>query len=59
MKTSPHILTLALDGGEWSASCPDHFTPQERGPSTHLMGGWVGLRAGLDMVVRRKKPTTC
>jgi hypothetical protein len=24
-------LTLALVGGEWSVSCPCHFTPGERG----------------------------
>jgi len=23
---APHILDSALDGGEWSASCPGHFT---------------------------------
>ena len=23
------FLTLALAGGEWSASCPGHFTPRE------------------------------
>jgi hypothetical protein len=25
----PPVLTLALDGGEWSASCPWHFTLRE------------------------------
>jgi hypothetical protein len=25
-------LTLALDGGEWAASCPGSFTPKERAP---------------------------
>jgi hypothetical protein len=24
------FLTLALDGGEWSASHPSHFTPEKR-----------------------------
>jgi hypothetical protein len=39
-----HIfLTSALVGGEWSASRPCRFTP-----GTHLTGGWVGPRAGLD-----------
>jgi hypothetical protein len=28
--TAPHILTLILDGGEWSASCPSCFTPREQ-----------------------------
>jgi hypothetical protein len=46
-----HIfLTLALAGGEWSASHPAHFTPRERTPSTHCIGGWVNLRASLDNV---------
>jgi len=35
------FLTSALDGGEWSASRPDRFTPRERVPVTHWIGGWV------------------
>jgi hypothetical protein len=27
---------------------PGHFTPGERAHGTHLTGGWVGPRAGLD-----------
>jgi hypothetical protein len=42
--TSVHSLTLALDGGEWSASHPSHFTPRERAPGTHCIGGLVGPR---------------
>jgi len=45
---------LVLDGGERSASHPGHFTPRERAPGNHWTGGWVGPRAGLDMVVKRK-----
>jgi hypothetical protein len=37
-----HSLTSALDAGEWSASCPGCFTPSERAPGTHWIGGWVG-----------------
>jgi hypothetical protein len=37
----------ALDGGEWSASRPVHFTPGEMAPCTLWIGGWVGTRAGL------------
>jgi hypothetical protein len=33
--SSKHSLTLALDGGEWSASRPSRFTPKERASSTH------------------------
>jgi hypothetical protein len=53
---STHSLTSALVGGEWSASHPGCFTPRERAPRTHGIGGWVGLRAVLDAVVKRKIP---
>jgi hypothetical protein len=44
-----HIfLTLTLVGGEFSASRPGCFTPRERAPDPHWIGGWVGPRAGLD-----------
>jgi hypothetical protein len=51
------FLTSALDGGEWSTSRPDRFTPGERAPGTHWIGGWVGSRAVLDAVVKRKIPS--
>jgi hypothetical protein len=39
-------------------SCQRHapaaIYPGERTPGTHLTGGWVGPRAGLDTDVRRK-----
>jgi hypothetical protein len=48
-------LASALTGGEWSASRPCRFTPGERAPGTHWIGGgWVDLRAGLDDVEKRK-----
>jgi hypothetical protein len=37
------FLTLALVGGEWSASCPGRFTP-----CTHWIGGSMNPKAGLD-----------
>jgi hypothetical protein len=49
-----HSLTSALDGDEWSASRLGRFTPKERAPGTHWVGGWVGPRAVLDAVVKRK-----
>jgi hypothetical protein len=55
--SSTHSLTLALDGGEWSASRPGHFTPRESAPGTHWIGGWVGPRAVLDAVVKIKLPS--
>jgi hypothetical protein len=42
------FLTSELVGGEWSASRPGRFTPGERAPRTHLIGGWMDPRAGLD-----------
>jgi hypothetical protein len=53
------ILTLALDGGEWSASRPGRFTPRERAPGIHWIGGWVSPRAILDVVGKRKIPSPC
>jgi hypothetical protein len=55
--SSTHSLTLALEGGEWSASHASRFTPRERAPGTHWIGGWVGPRAVLDAVVKRKIPS--
>jgi hypothetical protein len=46
----PPFLTLALDGGKWSASHPGRFTPGEIAAGSHWIGGWVGPRAGLDAV---------
>jgi hypothetical protein len=54
---STHFLTLALDGDERSASHPDRFTPRERASGTHWTGGWVGPRAVLDAVLKRKIPS--
>jgi hypothetical protein len=47
---APPPLTSALDGGEWSAPYPGCFTPKERAPGTHWIGGWVDPRAGPDTV---------
>jgi hypothetical protein len=54
--SSTHSLTSALDGGEWSPTCPGRFTPRERVPVTHWTGGWEGSRAVLD-AVKRKIPS--
>jgi hypothetical protein len=44
-----HIfLTSELTGGEWSASGPCRFTPKERAPGTHWIGGWMGPRTSLN-----------
>jgi hypothetical protein len=55
--SSTHFLTSALDGGEWSASRPGRFTPKEKAAGTHRIGGWVGPRAVLDAMVKRKIPS--
>jgi hypothetical protein len=39
------FLTSVLDRGELSASPSGRFTPGETAPSTHWIGGCVGLRA--------------
>jgi hypothetical protein len=54
--SSTHSLNSALDGGEWSASRPRRFTSRVRAPGTHWIGGWVGPRAVLNTVVKRKVP---
>jgi hypothetical protein len=51
---APPFLTLALDGCEWATSHPSHFTLRERAPITHWIGGWVGPRAGLNTMEKRK-----
>jgi hypothetical protein len=57
MYSSTHSFNLTLDGGGWSASRPGRFIPRERLPGTHWIGSWVGSRAGLDPVVKRKIPS--
>jgi hypothetical protein len=54
--SSTYSLTSALDGGESSDSRLCRFTPRKRTPGTHWIGGWVGPRAVLDAVVKRKIP---
>jgi hypothetical protein len=54
MYRSTFFLTSALAGGELSTSRPGRFTPGERGPGNHWIGGWVGPRVGLDDVEKRK-----
>jgi hypothetical protein len=44
---APPLLTLVLDGGEWSASCRLLY-PQ--GKSPYWIGGLVGPRASADTV---------
>jgi len=48
------FLISTLDGTEWSASGPDHFTPGVRTPSTQLT-----MPQSLDVVAKRKKFLHC
>jgi hypothetical protein len=48
-----HVRDLGA-GGEWSVSRPGRFTPGERTPGTHWIGGWVDPRAHLDNLEERK-----
>jgi hypothetical protein len=54
-----HSLTSALGGGEWSVSRPVRFTPKQSAPGTQWIGAWVGPRAGLEAVVKRKVLSSC
>jgi hypothetical protein len=48
-KYSCYSLTSALDGGEWLASRPDcSLSPRRDPPGAQWIGGWMGLRTGLD-----------
>jgi hypothetical protein len=51
------ILTLALVGDEWLASCPGHFTHREKARGTYCIGGSMGPEISLDDVERRKTLT--
>jgi hypothetical protein len=48
------FLTSALFGGEWTASHPGYFTPEEGSPIIHQIGGLVGPSTGLDYMEKRK-----
>jgi hypothetical protein len=50
------FTTSALAEGEWSASRPGRFTVGERAPGTHWIGGWVGPRASVKAVAKKKNP---
>jgi hypothetical protein len=50
-----HIfLTSALVWGELPTSRHGRFAPGERAPGTRWIWGWVGPRAGLDDMEKRK-----
>jgi hypothetical protein len=48
------VLHALFDlGTRWT----DRFNPREKVPSTHWTGSWVGPRAVLDTMVKRKIPS--
>jgi hypothetical protein len=47
------FLTSTLFGGEWSASRSCHFTPVERAPGTHWIGGWLDPESGEEKILHR------
>jgi hypothetical protein len=55
--TAIPFLTPALDGGKVVSL--GRYTPGERAPGTHWIGGWVGPRAGLDAPEKRKISCPC
>jgi hypothetical protein len=52
------FLISALNGGEWLTLGSRRFDPGKE-HRTHLPGGWVGPRAGLDLIEKRKLSCAC
>jgi len=52
------FLISALDGVKWSTSRPGGVSP-ENNSGSHLVGNWVGLRAGLGVLKKRKTFYLC
>jgi len=53
------LLHSTVGGGEWSASSPGRFTPGERAPGAHIIGGWVGHTVSLEAVAMRNNSLSC
>jgi hypothetical protein len=53
------FLTSTLGGMSGRRHASAALYPWERTPSTHWIGGWVSLRAGLDTQARVKIPCLC
>jgi hypothetical protein len=51
------FLTSAQDGDKWSISRPGHFL-RENVPAPVKIGEWVGARADLDALEKRKTACT-
>jgi hypothetical protein len=56
---APRILDLGTRW-RWVVSfTPGRFTPRERAPGTHRLGGCVGPRADVDAVAKRMETRVC
>jgi hypothetical protein len=51
---APPFLTSELDEGELSASRPYRFILWETALSSYWIVSWLDLRAGLDVLVKRR-----
>jgi hypothetical protein len=49
-----HVFSTSALVGSGQVHAPATLPPGERATSTHLIGGWVGPRAGLGDMERRK-----
>jgi len=52
------FLTSTPDGGEWLAPRSGRFSPGEGASSTLWIEGWMGSRAGLDAVEKKRNPAS-
>jgi hypothetical protein len=51
---APPFLTSAVYGGEWLASLTSRIILGEGAPGTNWIGGWLGRRAGMDALEKKK-----
>jgi hypothetical protein len=52
--TDKEFLNSPRRGGEYSASRPCRFNPNERVRSTHCLGGWMKTAIGKETLKKRK-----
>jgi hypothetical protein len=48
------FLASALDGGQWTASHPCCSNHGGKTPGTHLTGGWVDTKVGMDVLCKEE-----
>jgi hypothetical protein len=48
------ILSIGSNGVSGQSLAPIALYPWECTPGTHWVGGWMGLRVGLDIKARKK-----